>query len=110
MLERLIELAEHEIPVTYGSLRNSLDRVTSELTSYRDLTTFKGDSYGTVIRGYINNLYVGIYTIPCEDRYNLEVRKTDNVIIVQIYDYKECGAYYNNKKHCTYAEKLEHNK
>ena len=51
MLERLIELAEHEIPVTYGSLRNSLDEVTFEFTTYGDLSTFKSELYGTVIRG-----------------------------------------------------------
>ena len=108
MLERLIELAEHEIPVTYGSLRNSLDEVTFEFITYGDLSTFKSELYGTVIRGYIDNLYVGIYVIPCADKYNLAVEKTDDVVIVQIYDYNEGGSYYNNTKCCRETKNLKY--
>lgn len=110
MLERLIELAQHEVPVTYGSLRNSLDEVTFEFTTYGDLSTFKSELYGTVIRGYINNLYVGIYVIPCADKYNLAVEKTDDVVIVEIYNYDKSGSYYNNIKYCTESKILKYDK
>ena len=110
MLNHLIELAEHEVPVTYGSLRNSLDEVTFEFITYGDLSTFKSELYGTVIRGYINNLYVGIYVIPCADKYNLAVEKTDDVVIVEIYNYDKCGSYYNNIKYCTETRILKYDK
>ena len=108
MLKRLIELAEHETPVTYSSLKNSLDEVTFEFITYGDLSTFKNELYGTVIRGYIDDMYLGIYVIPCVEKYCSIIEKSDDVVIVQIYDYEEGGAYYNNTKYCRQTKNLKY--
>lgn len=88
MLNRIIELAEHEVPINLKSLKNSFDVLVTYSTLYHD-SIFCEELNLNVgwIKGRIKDRSVRVIfsRIP-EARNREDIENSDNVIVVKIVD------------------------
>ena len=88
MLNHIIELAEHEVPTTLKSLKNSFDVLVTYSTLYHDsIFCEELDLNVGWIKGIIKDRSVRIIfsRIP-EARNREDIENSDNVIVVKIVD------------------------
>ena len=100
LIEYLAELAENEIPITYKSLVNTLEKqFARSSTYYRDNYDLNENVFGGWIAASIENLFTFINIVP----YNRELKKTDiiheddEILIVKMVIEKNYVRYKNNK-------------
>ena len=87
MLDQIIELAEHRVPITYSSLKNSFNEVLALKETYNStIYYYSNDNLGW-IRGRINNHEIRIVfsRIP-EAGKREDIEDNDTVVIVKIVD------------------------
>ena len=97
MLDQIIELAEHRVPITYSSLKNSFNEVLALKETYNStIYYYSNDNLGW-IRGKINNHEIRIVfiRIPEADE-NEEVKDYDTIEILGIFDCNLAKTIYNS--------------
>ena len=97
MLDQIIELAEHRVPITYSSLKNSFNEVLALKETYNStIYYYSNDNLGW-IRGKINNHEIRIVfiRIPEADE-NEEVKDNDTIEILRIFDCNLAKTMYNS--------------
>ena len=97
MLDQIMELAEHRVPITYSSLKNSFDEVLALKEKYNStIYYYSNDNLGW-IRGKINNHEIRIVFIrvPEADE-NEEVKGDDTIEILRIFDCNLAKTMYNS--------------
>lgn len=97
MLNQIMELAEHRVPITYSSLRNSFDEVLALKEVYNDTIYYYSNNNLGWIRGKINNHEIRIVFIrvPEADEKE-EVKDDDTIEILRIYDCNLAKTMYNS--------------
>ena len=97
MLDQIMELAEHRVPITYSSLRNSFDEVLALKEVYNDtIYYYSNDNLGW-IRGKINNHEIRIVFIRIpEANENEAVKGDDTIEILRIFDCNLAKTMYNS--------------
>ena len=97
MLNQIIELAEHRVPITYSSLRNSFDEVLALKEAYNDTIYYYSTNNLGWIRGKINNHEIRIVFIRIPEADEDEEVKDDDVIeILRIFDCNLAKSVYNS--------------
>ena len=97
MLDQIIELAEHRVPITYSSLKNSFDEVLALKETYNDTIYYYSNNNLGWIRGKINNHEIRIVFIRVpEANENEEVKGDDTIEILRIYDCNLAKSIYNS--------------
>ena len=97
MLDQIIELAEHRVPITYSSLKNSFDEILALKETYNStIYYYNNDNLGW-IRGRINNHEIRIVFIRIpEANENEEVKANDVIEILRITDCNLAKSIYNS--------------
>ena len=97
MLDQIMELAEHRVPITYSSLKNSFDEVLALKETYNDTIYYYSNNNLGWIRGKINNHEIRIVFIRIpEANENEEVKANDVIEILRIYDCNLAKTMYNS--------------
>ena len=97
MLDQIIELAEHRVPITYSSLKNSFDEVLALKEAYNDTIYYYSNNNLGWIRGKINNHEIRIVFIRIpEANENEEVKGDDTIEILRIFDCNLAKTMYNS--------------
>lgn len=96
MLDQIIELAEHKVPITYSSLKNSFNEVLALRHEYNDTIYYYSiDNLGW-IRGIIENHEIRIvFTRVPEADEDEEVKDDDVIEILRIFDCNLAKSIYN---------------
>lgn len=97
MLDQIVELAEHRVPITYSSLKNSFDEVLALKEKYNGTIYFYSNNNLGWIRGKVNNHEIRIVFIrvPEADEYE-EVKGDDTIEILRIFDCNLAKSIYNS--------------
>ena len=97
MLDQIIELAEHRVPITYSSLKNSFDEILSLRETYSSTIYYYSINNLGWIKGRINNHEIRIVfiRIPEADE-NEEVKSDDAIEILRIFDCNLAKSIYNS--------------
>lgn len=97
MLDQIIELAEHRVPITYSSLKNSFDKILSLRETYSSTIYYYNINNLGWIKGRINNHEIRIVfiRIPEADE-NEEVKDYDTIEILGIFDCNLAKTIYNS--------------
>ena len=99
MLEYLTELAENEIPITYKSLVNTLEKEFARSNTYYRDCDLNENVFGGWIAASIENHFTFINIVPC----SRELKKADiiydddEILIVKIVIENSYVRYKNNK-------------
>ena len=97
MLDQIMELAEHRVPITYSSLKNSFDEVLALKETYNDTIYYYSNNNLGWIRGKINNHEIRIVFIRVpEANENEEVKGDDTIEILRIFDCNLAKTMYNS--------------
>lgn len=97
MLDQIMELAEHRVPITYSSLKNSFDEVLALKEAYNDTIYYYSNNNLGWIRGKINNHEIRIVFIRIpEANENEEVKGDDTIEILRIFDCNLAKTMYNS--------------
>ena len=97
MFNQIMELAEHRVPITYSSLKNSFDEVLALKETYNDTIYYYSNNNLGWIRGKINNHEIRIVFIRVpEANENEEVKGDDTIEILRIYDCNLAKSIYNS--------------
>ena len=97
MLDQIMELAEHRVPITYSSLKNSFDKILSLRETYSGTIYYYSINNLGWIKGRINNHEIRIVfiRIPEADE-NEEVKANDVIEILRITDCNLAKLIYNS--------------
>ena len=97
MLDQIMELAEHRVPITYSSLKNSFDEILSLRETYSSTIYYYSINNLGWIKGRINNHEIRIVfiRIPEADE-NEEVKDNDTIEILRIVDCNLAKSIYNS--------------
>ena len=99
LIEYLAELAENEIPITYKSLVNTLEKEFAKSSTYYRDCDLNENVFGGWIAASIENLFTFINIVP----YSRELKKTDiiheddEILIVKMVIENNYVRYKNNK-------------
>lgn len=97
MLDQIMELAEHKVPITYSSLKNSFDEVLALKEKYNDTIYYYSNNNLGWIRGKINNHEIRIVFIRVpEANENEKVKGDDTIEILRIFDCNLAKTMYNS--------------
>lgn len=97
MLDQIMELAEHRVPITYSSLRNSFDEVLALKEVYNNTIYYYSANNLGWIRGRINNHEIRIVFIRIPEADEKEEIKSDDTIeILRITDCNLAKSIYNS--------------
>ena len=97
MLDQIMELAEHRVPITYSSFKNSFDEVLALKEKYNDTIYYYSNNNLGWIRGKINNHEIRIVFIRIPEADEDEEVKDDDVIeILRIFDCNLAKSVYNS--------------
>ena len=97
MLDQIMELAEHKVPITYSSFKNSFDEVLALKEKYNDTIYYYSNNNLGWIRGKINNHEIRIVfiRIPEADE-DEKVKDNDTIEILRIVDCNLAKSIYNS--------------